>query len=183
MAYSQIKDQFWPKGQRPDVWMVVDCSRNPRIYPALTYSGLRHECLFAGQISVPLQRNAPYLVQLELDDRATIRLIDDSFGDSWGIILRADVGIKTLRKHLRTLLRVQGPNGRRMLFRYWDPRVLRIYLPTCLPDELQRFFGPIEQLFVEDKSGSERLLRFANRGSRLERTEFTLPPRVDPPKQ
>lgn len=175
-AYEQIKNQFWPKGNRPDIWMVLDCSRDPRIYPAMSYSGLRHECLFAGELSVPLQRTAPYLVQLDLDDRATIRVIDDGFGESWGVFLRADVGIKTLRKHLRTLLRVQAPNGRYMLFRYWDPRVLRLYLPTCLPDELTRFFGPIEQVWAEDGLSEPRFLRFANGGGKLERAEFSIEP-------
>ena len=177
--YEQVRDQFWPKGHRPDIWMIADCARDKRIYPAVTYSGLRHECLFAGTLSIPLQRNAPYLVQLELDDAATIRMIDGAFGQSWGTFLRADVGIKTLRKHLRTLLRVQAPDGRYMLFRYWDPRVLRVYLPTCLPDEVRRFFGPVEQVWVEDQPGKDRLLRFADRAGKLE--NFDLPILVPEP--
>ena len=172
--YEQLREQFWPKGPRPDIWMVIDCSRDHRIYPALTYSGLRYECLFAGELAIPLQRSAPYLVQLELDDRATIRMIEDGFGESWGMFLRADVSIKTIRKHLRTLLRVQAPNGRYMLFRYWDPRVLRIYLPTCLPDELRRFCGPIEQIWVEDTPVNSRFLRFADRGAKLEKMELEI---------
>ncbi len=30
-----------------------------------------------------------------------------------------------------------------LVFRYYDPRVLRVYLPTCSPAEFARFFGPI----------------------------------------
>lgn len=172
--YEQVRDQFWPKGPRPDMWMIIDGGRDRRIYPAVTYSGLQHECLFAGNLSIPLQRSAPYLVQLELDDRATIRMIDGAFGQSWGTFLRADVGIKTLRRHLRTMLRVQAPNGKYMLFRYWDPRVLRVYLPTCLPDELHRFFGPIEQVYVEDQTTKSRFLRLANRNGKLEKLELPI---------
>ena len=172
--YEQVREQLWPRGQRPDIWMVIDTSRDSRIYPAVTFSGLRHECLFAGELSVPLQRTAPYLVQLEVDDRATIRMIEDGFLQSWGTFYKADVGIKTMRKHLRTLLRVQGPDAKYMLFRYWDPRVLRVYLPTCLPDELHRFFGPIEQIWVEDRPAGARILRYANRGGKLEKKEIEL---------
>lgn len=171
-VYEQVRDQFWPKGQRPDMWMIIDGGRDRRIYPAVSFSGLQHECLFAGNLSVPLQRSAPYLVQLELDDRSTIRMIEDGFGQSWGTFLRADVGIKTLRRHLRTMLRVQAPNGKYMLFRYWDPRVLRIYLPTCFPEELHRFFGPVEQIWVEDQPVLSRYLRFANRNGKLEKMIF-----------
>ena len=152
--------------------MVLDCSRDARLYPWLAYSGLLHECLFAGELSVPLQRAAPYVVQLDFDDRLTKRFIEQGFGNSWGTFVRADVGIKTLRKHLRTLLRVEAPGGKYLLFRYWDPRVLRIYLPTCTPAELTQFCGPIEQLWVEDQAANARFLRFANRGGKLEKMEI-----------
>jgi hypothetical protein len=167
-TYDQMRDVFWPKGQRPDMWMVIDTSRDRRIFPAISFSGLQHECLFAGELSTALERTAPYLIQLEMDDRSTIRMVEDGFGQNWGMFIRADVGIKTLRKHLRTMLRVQGPKGNYMLFRYWDPRVLRVYLPTCLPDEIRRFFGPMEQVWVEDKPTASRMLRFADRNGRLE---------------
>ncbi|MBS1833708.1 MAG: DUF4123 domain-containing protein [Acidobacteria bacterium] len=172
--YEQVRGYFWPKGSRPDMWMIVDCGRDKRLYSALSYSGLEHECLFAGSLSIPLQRASPYLVRLELDDKSTIRLIEDGFGNSWGSFIRADVGIKTLRKHLRTMLRVQAPNGKYMLFRYWDPRVLRIYLPTCMPDEVHRFFGPMEQLWMEDAPLKNRFLRFIDRNGRLERLEVEI---------
>ena len=94
--YEQVREQLWPKGQRPDVWMILDCARDKRIYPAITYSGLLYECLFAGTLSIPLQRTAPYLVQLEMDDKHTRRIIENACGDNWGTFLRADVGIKTL---------------------------------------------------------------------------------------
>ncbi len=173
-VYEQVRNQFWPKGHRPDMWMIIDGGRDRRIYPAVSYSGLQHECLFAGSLSIPLQRSAPYLIQLEIDDKSTIRMIEDGFGQSWGTFIRADVGIKTLRRHLRTMLRVQSPSGKYMLFRYWDPRVLRVYLPTCLPDEVQRFFGPMEQVYVEDQPVKQRFLRFANRAGKLEKAELPI---------
>jgi hypothetical protein len=30
-----------------------------------------------------------------------------------------------------------------LLFRYYDPRVLRVYLPSCRPSELETVFGPV----------------------------------------
>jgi hypothetical protein len=39
-----------------------------------------------------------------------------------------------------------------MVFRYYDPRVLRAYLPTCSIGELRTVFGPIECFWMEDKS-------------------------------
>ena len=36
-----------------------------------------------------------------------------------------------------------------MLFRYYDPRVLRAFLPTCTRDELRTVFGGIECFWIE----------------------------------
>jgi hypothetical protein len=37
-----------------------------------------------------------------------------------------------------------------MIFRWYDPRVLRVYLPTCTENELDMLFGPLSSYFVED---------------------------------
>ena len=46
-----------------------------------------------------------------------------------------------------------------MLFRYYDPRVLRVYLPTCNFDELQTVFGPVMH-FIQEGEVPTELLRF-----------------------
>ncbi|NVZ67133.1 DUF4123 domain-containing protein, partial [Pseudomonas gingeri] len=44
---------------------------------------------------------------------------------------------------------------KRLLFRFYDPRVLLIFLPTCTDDEFTRFLGPMKCLFVESEQGTE----------------------------
>ena len=171
-VFNQVSKRFWPKGWQPNIWAVFDPARDPKLYGRLTYSGLLRECLFAGDLAAPLQETAPYLVQLEHDDTKTVELIEDGWDKSWCVFLQADVGIKTLRKHLRTLLRVQGPTGKFMLFRFYDPRVLRVYLPTCLPDELARFYGPIQRVWTEEGAGSDRMLQFEFKDNGLVTTSF-----------
>jgi hypothetical protein len=36
-------------------------------------------------------------------------------------------------------------------FRYYDPRVLRAFLPTCNAGELKTLFGDVDQFFIESK--------------------------------
>lgn len=36
-------------------------------------------------------------------------------------------------------------------FRFYDPRVLRRFLPVCTPDQLYAFFGPIDYFLFEDE--------------------------------
>lgn len=54
-----------------------------------------------------------------------------------------------LRDHLRKIFIVNDEEGNEYSFRYYDPRVLRTYLPTCTGEEAKEFFGPIQRILVE----------------------------------
>ncbi len=100
--------------------------------------------------------------QNEADTR---RLINLAWGNSWGIFL----GVKdssNLRHHLKKFLRVRTESGKRLLFRYYDPRVFRTYLPTCLPKELKTVFGPIDRFLMEAEQ-PDTLIEFTFNGSGL----------------
>jgi len=43
---------------------------------------------------------------------------------------------------------VVGEN-KKVLFRFYDPRVLRVFLPTCTSKEVLEFFGPITRYVLE----------------------------------
>lgn len=60
-----------------------------------------------------------------------------------------DVTLTQQRLHFKKRLRVQTEAGRQPAFRYYDPRVLNIYLPTCTGQELRTFFGPVTRLLAE----------------------------------
>jgi hypothetical protein len=167
-----IERHFWPYGSNRDVYMIVDAAHDRRIYSDLVNSHFNYSCLFAGDLPFELEVAAPYLVQLEFEDKYTRGLIERSWGKSWGIFLKSDTRMEKLRRHLRTFLRVRSHNGKMLLFRYYDPRVLRVYLPTCTSDELQTVFGPIKHFWTEDETQTS-LLRFDVIRGRLaqERTE------------
>jgi hypothetical protein len=168
---SDIKERLWPRGSGREVWMIVDGARDRRVFGALLDSYLTYECLYHGDIAPELEVVAPYLVQLEYDDRYSQQLIERAWGNSWGVFLKSGASITTLRRHLRKLLSVRGPKGEILLFRYYDPRVLRVYLPTCRPDELETVFGPIDRFWLEDDS-PETILEFRVDRGKLLRTEF-----------
>lgn len=141
------------------MWVIIDCARDPQAWSTLYASTLLRECLYAGALPPKLERVAPYLVQLEFGDPQTIRLVNRCWGQSWGIFLRCGTTIKTLRKHLRKFLRVTGPMGKPLVFRYYDPRVMRVFLPTCSTNQLEQIFGPIECISCENRD-PDRLLEF-----------------------
>jgi hypothetical protein len=172
--YEQIRDVLWPKGPRRDVWAVLDCARDPQIYSALLGAHNESSCLYAGNLSSELERCAPHLVQLDYEDtRLTQRLLEDAWGKSWGIFLRCDASLEKLRRHLRRFLVVLDPRGRRLVFRYYDPRVLRVYLPTCVAEELDEVFGPIDSFWTEAPDPASMLaFHRAGRTLRTDRIEI-----------
>jgi hypothetical protein len=165
----QVLDFLWPRGQPAStaVFAIVDSARDDRIFGAVDWTRLPKDCLYSGDLPWQMQMVAPYLVQLQRDDRFTSFVLETGWGASWATFLRTEVGIKQLRRHLRQFLRVRDQAGRRLIFRYYDPRVLRAYLPTCLPAELDTFFGPIASFLMEAED-PEDVLEFRNKNGRLE---------------
>jgi hypothetical protein len=150
-SLGALEQVLWPNGGRRDVWMIVDAARDRRIFGMLLdgfYSD--HSCLFAGPLVPELEVAAPYLVRLEYQGAKTRRFITDAWGKHWGVLLRTTMSEGALLSHLRDLVTVRGPGGQTLLFRYYDPRVLRAFLPTCSEDQLQTVFGGIECFWMED---------------------------------
>jgi hypothetical protein len=162
MDRAHLEQQLWPQGsgpRAPQAYALLDGARDARIVPLLRASRLPSTCLFEGALSPALAAAAPWLVQLAPESRFFTELIEQGWGRAWGVYLvaRPEVTLQVLRRHFRTLLRVKDQQGRTLLFRFHDPRVLRLYLPACAPDEAARFFGPIQSMACESEHGDALL--------------------------
>jgi hypothetical protein len=171
VTVRQLEECLWPRGPARDVWMIVDSARDRRIFGLLLecfYS--THSSLFATPLPPQLEPVSPYLVPLDHDDKKTRKLLSNAWGDNWGVFLRCDTSQERLRRHLRSFVSVRDPAGRRLLFRYYDPRILRTYLPTCTRGELEYVFGPIDSFWAESRN-PDHLLEFGfERGKLVQRT-------------
>jgi hypothetical protein len=147
------------------IYMLADGARDERVVAELDASGLPVRCLFDGKLHPALAAAAPYIVELDVDAPATLGLLSRAWGQAWGLFVTASVPLEALRRHFRRFLRVADEGGRQLLFRYYDPRVLRVYLPTCTVTELEVVFGPVASFLVEDDDG--RALRFSRAAGEL----------------
>ena len=109
-----------------------------------------------GYLGDKLGRVAPYLIRFRAKSPFR-QWWFEQWGHSVGILVEATVNMTELRRHFRTLLMVSGPQRKRYYFRFYDPRVLRVFLPACTPDELDRFVGPIKAFYCESRNGEELL--------------------------
>ena len=173
---QRIERALWPEAERSrlGVWAVLDCARGSRVYLALLESNLEFRCLYSGRLPRSLEMVAPQLVELFPGHRLTSRLLDEGWGQAWGIFLRVS-DPPNLRHHLRKFLKVSDEDGRRLLFRYYDPRVIRAYLPTCRAEELRRVIGgPLAGIAVESADANS-LLDFGVESAGLKVQEVQLP--------
>lgn len=146
------------------LFAVLDGARDPRVHRAALASGVPWACLYAGQLAQPLVEVAPYLVKLLPDHPFTEELLSEGWGQSWGIFLAARASLEELRRHLRRFLRVKTEDDQTLLFRFYDPRVLRVYLPTCTAGELSTFFGPVGAFAMESEA-PQKLVSFRRSGA------------------
>jgi hypothetical protein len=155
------------------VYAVLDGARDRRIHLAVRGAGVPCVCLFSGALDPALQAAAPYLVQLRRSAPIARFLLQNGWGNAWGIFARSTATVEEMRRHLRRFLRVVDAHGKRLFFRYYDPRVLRVYLPTCTEDELATIFGPVQRFSLEaDDRG--RLIEHALKHRRLATAEIQI---------
>jgi uncharacterized protein DUF4123 len=141
---------FDDDAQQP--YAVLDGASIPDLLDHL-YGDERPEfaCLYPGEVTPDLAEVAPYLVRLEPDADFTAWVLEEGWGHHWGIFAVARGTTRTVRQHLRRFLIVHDSTGKPLYFRYYDPRVLRVYLPTCNAEELKDFFGPVSTFVLEDE--------------------------------
>jgi len=148
---------LWPAGDSltgTQVHMLVDGAADPRLAARIRLGKLDHDCLFAGPLTARLQAAAPWLVHLSAASAQTRELIGRAARHQ-GILVSAPAHVSTrqLRLHFKKLLWVRDEDGRELYFRFYDPRVLAIYLPTCTPEEKRIVFGPVQALHWVDDNG------------------------------
>ncbi len=141
------------------LWAVLDAARDERVLELIGESSLSFRSLYDGTQGEQLGSVAPYLVELPPGEDLLRILVEESWGDSWGVFLRcSSVDLRELRRHLRRFLRVRDEAGKTLIFRWYDPRVLRAFLPACTADEARQLFGPVEAFMIEGWEG-EAFLR------------------------
>jgi hypothetical protein len=138
-----------------EIYAILDAARDPRIYQGIRHDSPEAYCsLYRGEQAEELQEVAPYLVRLHPETPLTRWLIDLGWGESWGIFLESSASMRELRRHFRRFLMVYDEEGKPLYFRYYDPRVLRLYLPTCNGAELHMLFGPVDRYCAESEDGA-----------------------------
>jgi hypothetical protein len=141
-------------GAHERVWAILDAAREDRIPAFLEACDAEHVSLFEGPRARDLKSVAPFLAMIPNGSKILRILLREGWGKSWGVYFTSPAAMPDLRRHLQQFLTMQDAAGRRYIYRFYDPRVLRSSLPTTLGYERVRFFGPIARFVFEGPDGA-----------------------------
>jgi len=136
------------KGQ---LFAILDSARSDEVLAKLALNEVEYESLFRGREEEPLFRVAPFLVLCKKESKLFEWLTKEAWGQSIGIFFTSSDSLKNLFTHFQKFLMVQEEGGEELYFRFYDPRVLRVYLPTCTVQEMDLFFGKVSRFAMESE--------------------------------
>jgi hypothetical protein len=128
----------------PYAYAVVDAARDRRILELVEESVDQHRSLYEGIEGRALDDVAPYLIGFEPSSRLLEALLAEGWGDAWGIFLGGNVEFEYARRHFRRYLMVDHDDGRRLYFRFYDPRTLQDFVPLTADWQKNHLFAPFD---------------------------------------
>lgn len=156
-AASLIQVREALQGAGEHLYAVLDAACDERILQLLREAPDQTQSLYEGVKGDAMAEVAPYLVKLAHRGWLLEALIQEGWGQNWGIYFDSLCPFKEMRRHFRRFLRVQEEDSEEFLyFRFYDPRVLRVFLPTCNKEQLEQLYGPIRCFWVEDSADAIR---------------------------
>ncbi|EYF04381.1 DUF4123 domain-containing protein [Chondromyces apiculatus] len=137
-----------------NLYAVLDASRTDRILVLLREAVETYRSLYEGIQGESMEHVAPHLVELPRGSQLLDRLLDEGYGRRWGIFIETPRPFKDLRRHLRRFLMTADADTRKKYyFRFYDPGVLRSFLPTATPKQRSELFADITAFFMEAEEG------------------------------
>ncbi len=161
--------------QQGQLFAILDAARDRSIYAGLQRFAAWHEVLplYQGAEADNLAAVGPYLLCLGQTDEIFDWIWENFWGDAWGIFLWSPASAQALWTHFRRHLLARTTDGERLVFRFYDPRVLLPFLPTCNAAQLRDFFGPVQHFALEDDDGAT-LVTLRREAGRLVRQTMRL---------
>ena len=160
--------------QRTRSYAVLDGASVPDLPMKLFEMNPPRYCLLTGELEPDMAEVAPYLVRLYPRTPFTEWVLKECWRKHWGIFAHSRKTLNEMRKHFRSLVTVYDEKGNPMMFRFYDPRVLPRFLPTCKPAELKILFGDVESFFAESEEDGKLMNFRLTEENNIKQTEFDI---------
>ncbi len=143
------------------LFCLLDAAADGMLPSLLALAVERKESLYEGNGAGAEASQAPYLIALSADSTLLRVLVEKGWGKGWASYFTSALPFEAVRQHFGKFLMVQLEQGKEVYFRFYDPQVLREFLPTASREELTMFFGPVTEWMIETDS-SETVLKARN---------------------
>jgi len=143
VAVDKIKDRLFVEGL--NTFAVIDGAACPELRFKIYDWEPQSVCLWSGALEPDMEEVAPYMVLLDRDSTFTDWLITKGWDNHWNIFVTSNLDFKAFRKQIRKLLLVKSPEGQNMVFRFYDPRVMGMFLPILEKSQYDELYEGINQ--------------------------------------
>ena len=163
-ALATLRDHAGGDPDSGNLYAIVDAARDRRVRLLLAAAAERWQSLYQGSQAMTLAAAAPYLVALGPNSELLLELVAEGWGASWGIYFVSTQPFARAWRSARRLItiRVEGADER-AYFRFYDPRVMRSFLPLATPRQRTSVFNALGRILLED--AARRLQLFEARVS------------------
>lgn len=129
---------------------IIDSARNDEVFRYLVTGNVKYKSLFEGTMDVQSYGVSGFLVECKKESPLFHWMTSEAWGTNCCIFFTSNASFDDLFSHFQKFNRVYIEDEDVVLFRYYDPRVLRVYLPSCRSNEIDLFFGEVVTFFAED---------------------------------
>ena len=138
------------KGQH--AYIVADGAALDGLLGVLEMNKAEYCCLYNDSINDTMASVAPYLIKAEQNSPLLDWLLNH-WGQFFGIvaIIPVSVSFEQVKEYFHSLLLVKHPAGRAVYFRFYDPRVVRLFFPITNNKQVPLLFGPYTYWIVESE--------------------------------
>ena len=138
----------------PDIklYAIVDGALAVEAALAARVMGHRLYTLFSGDLAKEAAHAGPILVPIT-ERVAFLSKWAETLGSNAGVLFEAPLDLDSIYPHLRHIFVVKDKEKQEYFLRFYDPRVLRGFLPTCTQEERAEFFGPVTRWISENEKG------------------------------
>jgi hypothetical protein len=150
-----------------DVYAVLDGASVRQLPDYLEDNDAEFACLFSGESDPLVLTRAPYLVRVEPGDAIFAWILQEGWGRNWGMfaVVPRGTSFDDVLDHFREFLQVRLPDGRIVFFRFYDPRVQRLFLRSCDAAQASQLFAIPIAWSCESDDGSALLVHTSSDGA------------------
>jgi hypothetical protein len=134
------------------LYAIVDSASSDDVFRYFLTDNVHYKSLFEGKMDIKFFGVSGFLVDCKKDSILFNWLTTEAWGTSCSIFFISKYPFDDVLKHFQKFIRVCLEDDDIVYFRFYDPRVLRLYLPTCNIKEIKTFFGEIESFFMESEN-------------------------------